>query len=84
MTTNIDKVRALTGPARQRKVRALLAELHAMNVRLENLQTAVNDGVATLRSPDTEGWCLATWDEVGAALGISRQAAQQRYSRRGL
>lgn len=62
----------------------LLKGLRALEERRILAARAVDDAVAMLRSPDAEGWCLASWSEVGEALGLSKQAAQQRYSRKGL
>lgn len=57
--------------------------LKKLRVRVQemwNLESEIDGLVAVLKSPDFDGRCLATWTEVGEALGISRQAAQQRYS----
>lgn len=62
----------------------MLKGLRAANETMLAAEKRVHDAVAILRSPDSNGWCLASWQEVGDALGISRQAAQQRYSRKGL
>lgn len=38
------------------------------------------DGIiAILRSGDTDGRCLASWVEIGDALGVSKQTVQTRY-----
>lgn len=62
----------------------MLKGLRAANETLLAAEKRVNDAVSILRSPDVNGYCLASWQEVGDALGVSRQAAQQRYNRRGL
>lgn len=65
-------------------VPALLKGLADLEERRTLAARAVDDAVSILRSPDSEGWCLASWSEVAAALGITKQAAQQRYGRKGL
>lgn len=58
-------------------------------VRLAELETVriaashdVDQLVLILRTPNLDGFCPCSWAEVGKALGISKQAAQQRYVRR--
>jgi hypothetical protein len=62
----------------------LLKGLSGLEQRRHLASRAVDDAVAVLRSPDSEGYCLASWQDVASALGITKQAAQQRYSRKGL
>lgn len=44
-----------------------------------NLTHWIDDAVLALRSPDMDGRCEASWQEVADALGVSRQAAWQMY-----
>lgn len=48
-------------------------ELHAASVRAA--EAALRDAVALARGHG------ATWTELGRALGVTRQAAQQRFGR---
>jgi hypothetical protein len=57
-----------------------LRRLAVLAARRLHLDAEINGLVAMLKSPDLDGRCEATWTEVGNALGITRQAAQQRYS----
>jgi hypothetical protein len=53
-----------------------LARLRALQDLLDAATAASAQAVSAARADGT------TWQEVGGALGISRQAAQQRYGRR--
>lgn len=53
-----------------------LAHLAQQRVLLEQQMA---DLVGVLRSPNTEGYCDASWADIGSAIGTSRQAAQQRF-----
>jgi len=58
-----DKLKLLADKVAQRKV----------------LTQWIDDAVLALRSPDIDGRCEASWQEVADALGVSRQAAWQAY-----
>lgn len=47
-------------------------------------QQRVDDAVAVLRSPDSNGYCLASWQEIADAIGGTRQGVTAYYRRRGL
>lgn len=53
----------------------LLDELEQLHVDLDLLERAVAEVVRSLRGAG------ATWDDLGAAVGISRQAARSRWHR---
>lgn len=57
-----------------------LNKLRALALKLMLTQKEIEDLVAVLRSPDMDGYCEASWSEVGEALGITKQGAQQHYS----
>lgn len=57
----------------------MLSRLAALVARRESLETEIDGLVDLLKSPDMTGQCEATWQEVATALGVTRQAAQQRY-----
>ncbi len=48
--------------------------LQALATTIERAQSAINLEVALARSLGVH------WDEIGDSLGVSKQAAQQRYS----
>jgi hypothetical protein len=56
-----------------------LKRLHKLGEDRRNLQREIDGLVSMLRSPGTDGQCLATWAEVGAALGVTRQTVQEKY-----
>lgn len=80
MTTEKIKKR---GERTQVSVASLLSGLEKMERQRKLAEDRVDDAVAMLRSPDSEGYCLASWQEIADALHLSRQGAQQRYARRG-
>lgn len=43
------------------------------------LNQAIDDVVLALRSPDLEGGCAASWQEIADALGVSRQSCWRMY-----
>lgn len=61
-----------------------LAQLNKLAMQRRALDDLMNDHVAVLRAADMDGHCEASWQEIGDALGITRQAAQQKFARRGL
>lgn len=61
-----------------------MKDLIAAKIALDNAQLRVADAIAVLRTPDMDGYCLASDTAIGEVLGISRQAVQQWCKRRGL
>lgn len=61
-----------------------LAELAQLEEARAQATLLVDQLVLLLRSPDLDGFCPCSWSEIADALGVTRQAAQQRYGRRGL
>jgi hypothetical protein len=57
----------------------MLKEMMAAAVALQKAQQRVKDAVAMGRASDLEGHCALSWEEIGRALGVTKQAAQQRY-----
>lgn len=74
MTTKKDPI--LMTPQVRAKV---LKEMMNAAVHLANAQQRVKDAVAMGRASDLDGHCALSWEEIGQALGVSKQAAQQRY-----
>jgi hypothetical protein len=63
-----------------RRVGADLDALGTLKAMRDELDTAIEDGVARLRNdPDQP----ASWAEIGDQLGIRRQSAQERYAHVG-
>lgn len=48
---------------------------------VEHAMTRLRQAVDVARSLDLEGRPLLSWAWIGDALGVSRQAAQQRFGR---
>lgn len=44
-----------------------------------NLNQMIDDLVLALRSPDMDGGCAASWQEIADSLKVSRQAAWRMY-----
>ena len=61
-----------------------LNDLRKAVAALHTAQRRVDDAIAMLRSPDVDGYCIASWSEIAEALGMTKQGAQQRYNRKGL
>lgn len=62
----------------------LLVQLgNAERLRKRHAQVAA-DTVAMLRAEDLDGSCLGSWEAIASQLGITRQAAQQRFNRLGI
>lgn len=59
---------------------AKLNKLRALALKNKLLHREIADLVAVLRSPDMDGFCEASWAEIGEALDITRQGAQQHFS----
>jgi len=59
-------------PTKSDALAAVLGEIGAVRERVDQLEWAVVD---FMRS------CGVTWEDVGDALGISRQAARSRFSK---
>lgn len=59
--------------------KAKLALLQQKAEQRKTLTRWIDDAVLALRSPDMDGRCEASWQEVANALGVSRQAAWQMY-----
>ena len=47
---------------------------------IEGAKASIDGLVWLLRRPDEDGSCLATWRQVGEALGVTGQSAQERYA----
>lgn len=58
-----------------------LAHLATLVDERRKLNQAIDQLVLELRSPDLHGHCEASWAEVAASFGVSRQAVQQMYTR---
>jgi len=56
-----------------------LSKLAALKGRQQHIESEIAGIVGVLMSPDTQGVTETTWEEIGSALGVSRQAAWQRY-----
>lgn len=56
-----------------------LAELVALRAEIDAAITVAVRGLREQTKADGEPW---SWGQIGAELGISRQAAQQAYARR--
>lgn len=56
-----------------------LERLSVFADRRSSLNQAIDDLVLALRSPDMDGRCAASWQEVADALGVTRQAAWRMY-----
>lgn len=82
MTTDKDKIQR--GSRSARSVASLLSGLKDMEKQRAFAAARVDDAVSILRSPDADGWCLASWQEIADALGITKQGAMARYKRKGL
>lgn len=59
-----------------------LARLWAARVAQQAIEKHLDDLLAEARSKQP-GQRKRTWDEIGAALGMSAQGARQRFLRRG-
>lgn len=57
----------------------MLRRLTVLAERRRNLRKEIDGVVFMLKSPGLDGHCLATWTEVGQALGVTRQVAQRTY-----
>lgn len=69
----------LITPALQTK---MLKDLMAAKIALNNAQRRVDDAVAMGRASDLEGHCALSWQEIGQALGVTKQAAMAKYANR--
>lgn len=58
---------------------AALRRLAALVARRSALDAEIDGVVSLLRSPAMDATCEATWQEVGDALGVTKQAAQKAY-----
>lgn len=56
-----------------------LNKLRTLRIKRDLLEREIRDLVAVLRSPDMDGWCEASWADIGKSLDVTKQAAQQRY-----
>lgn len=62
-----------------RETQTALTKLARLAAQRRNLDTEIDGVVAMLKTPALDGYCAATWEQVGAALGVTRQSAQERY-----
>jgi len=58
----------------------MLNQLERLAHRRALLEEEIDGLVAMLRSMGLDHQCAATWQQVGDALGVTKQAAQQAYS----
>lgn len=56
-----------------------LALLKQKAAQRKMLTQWIDEAVLALRSPDMDGFCEASWQEVADALGVTRQAAWRMY-----
>lgn len=68
----------------EQAARKLLTHLRYQAEALALAQKRLDDAVAVCRTADIEDNCLVGWAAIGQVLGITKQAAQQRYRRRGI
>lgn len=68
----------------EKKLKAMLSDLAAGERKRRLAEQAVDDLVGMLRAEALDGTCLGSWEAIGSALGITKQAAHQRFRRKGL
>jgi hypothetical protein len=56
-----------------------LSRLAALADQRRHLNQEIDALVLMLRSPDMDGACEASWQEVGEALGVTKQSAHRMY-----
>lgn len=61
------------------EVAAVLKYLSALAESRRNVNREIDGIVLALRSPDLAGGCAASWQELGDALGVSKQAVWRAY-----
>lgn len=64
-----------------RDIDKALKRLEVLAQRRRDLKSELDALVLVLRSPGLDGECAASWSDIGDALGVTRQAAQQHYDR---
>lgn len=62
----------------QRRI-AMLKQLNKAANELRMAEQRVTDAVSMVRAKDLDGFCAASWEDIGHALGTTKQGAQQRY-----
>lgn len=67
-----------------RKLQKMLSELVLLEQHRRRAEQKVDDLVCMLRAEALDGTCLGSWEAIGSALGITKQAAHQRFRRKGL
>lgn len=62
-----------------------LAALRALVDLRAAVEEAIRDQVSTARTNTATGWCsnVATWDEIGEAMRVTKQSAQARFGKTG-
>lgn len=68
----------------ERRRALLLRDLMKAKTSYDNAVRRLEDAVGICRAPDLDDSCLVSWDDIGRVLGITKQAAQQRFARRGI
>lgn len=58
----------------------MLKELMASHLAVQRAEQRLKDAVCMARASDLDGHCALSWHEIGNALMITKQAAQQRFS----
>lgn len=57
----------------------LTAKLVRLKAARENVEQQIHDIIDVARTPAMDGRCLLSWEDIGTALGVTRQSAWQRY-----